>query len=130
MTDLKEVSLEQFKEKVLFQRILEWNTDRLVLENGLVVTLKCTDWDCCADAYGSFKPLTETPPLDAVITDIVLGEQSDYSDDGMVTVELKIYHNQNIICEAEMTADCGGSGYYYSVGSLAVDDVFTPIVKS
>lgn len=37
MTDLKEFSLEQFKEKVLFQRILEWNEKRLVLENGLAV---------------------------------------------------------------------------------------------
>ena len=129
----KEVeSLESLLEQVRFKRVISWDVDKIVLEDGTTITLECTEQDCCAGAYGQFKPLTERPPLDAMITDIVIGEEREIPDDDtrVNSVELKIFHNQNIICEAEMTADAGNGGYYYSVGSLKVNTITFPIVSA
>ena len=125
-------SLETLLEQVRFKRVISWDVDKIVLEDGTIITLECTDQDCCAGAYGEFKPLTERPPLDAMITDIVIGEEREIPDDDtrVYSVELKIFHNQNIICEAEMTADAGNGGYYYSVGSLRVNNITFPIVSA
>lgn len=129
----KEVeSLESLLEQVRFKRVISWDVDKIVLEDGTTITLECTEWDCCAGAYGEFKPLSERPPLDAMITDIVIGEEREIPDEDTIvnSVELKIFHNQNIICEAEMTADAGNGGYYYSVGSLRVNNITFPIVSA
>ena len=125
-------SLESLLEQVRFKRVISWDIHKIVLEDGTIITLECTEQDCCAGAYGEFKPLTERPPLDAMITDIVIGEEIEIPDNDTVvnSVELKIFHNQNIICEAEMTADAGNGGYYYSVGSLRVNNITFPIVSA
>ena len=125
-------SLESLLEQVRFKRVISWDVDKIVLEDGTIITLECTEQDCCAGAYGEFKPLTERPPLDAMITDIVIGEEIEIPDNDTIvnSVELKIFHNQNIICEAEMTADAGNGGYYYSVGSLRVNNITFPIVSA
>ena len=125
-------SLESLLEQVRFKRVISWDIHKIVLEDGTIITLECTEQDCCAGAYGEFKPLTERPPLDAMITDIVIGEEIEVPDNDTIvnSVELKIFHNQNIICEAEMTADAGNGGYYYSVGSLRVNNITFPIVSA
>ena len=125
-------SLETLLEQVRFKRVISWDIYKIVLEDGTIISLECTEQDCCAGAYGEFKPLTERPPLDAMITDIVIGEEIEIPDNDTIvnSVELKIFHNQNIICEAEMTADAGNGGYYYSVGSLRVNNITFPIVSA
>ena len=125
-------TLELLLEQVRFKRVVSWDIHKIVLEDGTIITLECTEQDCCAGAYGEFKPLTERPPLDAMITDIVIGEEIEIPDNDTIvnSVELKIFHNQNIICEAEMTADAGNGGYYYSVGSLRVNNITFPIVSA
>lgn len=125
-------SLELLLEQIRFKRVISWDVDKIVLEDGTTITLECTEQDCCAGAYGEFKPLTERPPLDAMITDIVIGEEIEIPDNDTIvnSVELKIFHNQNIICKAEMTADAGNGGYYYSVGSLKVNNITFPIVSA
>ena len=125
-------SIESLLEQVRCKRVISWDIEKIVLEDGTTITLECTESDCCAGAYGEFKPLTERPPLDAMITDIVIGEEREVPDDYTIvnSVELKIFHNQNIICEAEMTADAGNGGYYYSVGSLKVNNITFPIVSA
>ena len=85
--------------------------------------------DCCAYAGGEFKDVK----LDAIITDIKIGEQvTEKSDSG--TAESKntvtIYHNQNPIALAECEADDGNGGYYYSVGSLVVGKIHFPVVEA
>lgn len=128
---MKQVTLEELKVKMLYKRVVEWDKDFIKLEDGTKITLECTEQDCCAGAYGQFKP-TGKIPLDAMITDIVIGEEIEIPDEDTIVnkVELKVLHNQNILCEAEMTADAGNGGYYYSVGSLVVGDVYTPIVSA
>lgn len=120
--------ISELKEKLLYKRIVEWDKDKLVLDDGTIVTLETSEWDCCAGAYGEFSNVE----LDAAITDIVIGEQVDIPDDDTIVsqVELKIFHNRNVIAEAEMTADAGNGGYYYSVGSVVIDKVHFPIVDA
>lgn len=82
--------------------------------------------DCCADAGGEF----ENVKLDAVITDVEIGQQIDTSDGCGVGSHNKvtIYHNQNPIALAECYAK--HNGYYYSVGSLVIGDIHFPVVDA
>ena len=69
MTNWKNVnygSLEKLKELLLNKRIVEWNEDFLLLEDGTRVTIEMSESDCCAFAGGKFKDVK----LDAIITDI------------------------------------------------------------
>lgn len=130
MINVKELS--NLSEKILYKRVVKWNEESIELEDGTRITLECTDQDCCAGAYGSFKPSSKIPPLDAVITDIVISDEINVPDDdtNMNRVEIRVFHNQNVICEGGMTADAGNGGYYYSVGSLVVDEIELPIVSA
>jgi hypothetical protein len=126
--DVNYGNLEDLPELLLYKRIVEWNKDRLVLEDGTVITLEESDSDCCAVAHGTFSEVE----LDAVITNIHIGDEVEIPDDDTVINEVKvvIYHNQNPIALAEMTADAGNGGYYYSVGSFVVNGVHFPIVRA
>ena len=122
-------SLEELKELLLYKRIVKWDKDFLLLEDGTRVTIEMSESDCCASAGGEFKDVK----LDAIITDIKIGEQvTEESDWG--TAESKntvtIYHNQNPIALAECEADDGNGGYYYSVGSLVIGDIHFPVVEA
>lgn len=81
---------------------------------------------CCADAGGEFRNVK----LDAVITDVEIGQQVDTSDKCGVESHNKvtIYHNQNPIALAECYAE--HNGYYYSVGSLVIGNIHFPVVDA
>ena len=71
--------------------------------------------------------------LDAVITDVKIGEQAREEDDLGTTTStntVTIYHNQNPIALAECEADDGNGGYYYSVGSLVIGNIHFPVVNA
>lgn len=122
-------SLEELKELLLYKRIVKWDKDFLLLEDGTRVTIEMSESDCCASAGGEFKNVT----LDAVITDVEIGEQvKEESDWGETTSTntVTIYHNQNPIALAECEADDGNGGYYYSVGSLVIGDIHFPVVEA
>ena len=121
-------NLEDLPKLLLYKRIVEWDKDRLVLEDGTVITLEMSESDCCAFAHGTFSEVE----LDAVITDIRIGDEVEIPDEDTIIneVEVVIYHNQNPIAKAEMTADAGNGGYYYSVGSFVVNGVHFPIVSA
>lgn len=121
-------SKEELKEALLYKRIVHGDAEKLILEDGTYVTLECSEQDCCAGAWGEFSDVT----LDAVITDVVVGDMENIPDDDTTvnTVTLKIYHNRNSIATANMTADAGNGGYYYSVGSVVVNSVHYPIVEA
>ena len=87
-------SLEELKELLLYKRIVKWDKDYLELEDGTKVTIEESESDCCASAGGEFKDVK----LDAVITDVKIGEQvKEESDWGTTTSKntVTIYHNQN-----------------------------------
>lgn len=122
-------TLEELKELLLYKRIVRWDTDYLLLENGVKVTIEMSESDCCACAGGEFQNVT----LDAVITDIKIGEQTKEKDDWGITTStntVTIYHNQNPIALAECKANDGNGGYYYSVASLVIGNIHFPVVDA
>ena len=122
------ISREELLDKLLFKRIVEWDEDKLVLSDGLVVTIEMSESDCCAFAGGQFKDVK----LDAVITNVELGEETSYFNGDYTTNSntLTFFHNLNPIAVADMTADDGNGGYYYSVGSVVIKNAHYPVVRA
>lgn len=120
--------LKDLTKYLLYKRIVEWDEDRLVLDDGTVITLEMSESDCCAYAGGNFSNVE----LDAVITNVEVGEQVNIPDEDTNINEVKVtlFHNQNQIALAEMTADAGNGGYYYSVGSFVINGIHFPIVDA
>lgn len=118
MYDKKYCNFNEFKEAILYKRIKAIKDGKLFLEGGIVLTIEMTEWDCCATAGGSFKDAE----LDAVITDVELGEIKSDTSRGETTntVDIKIFHDQNVIANAACYADDGNGGYYGSVCSVGV----------
>lgn len=119
---------EEFKKILLNKKIVEWDEDRLVLDDGTNVTIECSEQDCCANAVGNFSDVE----LDAMITDVSDPDVVNI-DDWDTTINqatIKIFHNKNIIARAEVTADAGNGGYYYSVGSFVVKEIHYPVVRA
>lgn len=122
-------TLEELKELLLYKRIVKWDKKFLLLEDGTKVTIEMSESDCCAFAGGEFQNVT----LDAVITDVKIGEQTEEEDDWGTTTStntVTIYHNQNPIALAECEADDGNGGFYYSVGSLVIGNIHFPVVDA
>lgn len=122
-------SLEELKELLLLKRIVKWDRDFLLLEDGTKVTIEMSESDCCAYAGGEFKDVS----LDAVITDVKIGEQITEKNDGGTTENrntVTIYHNQNPIALAECEANDGNGGYYYSVASIVIGKIHFPVVEA
>ena len=121
-------SLEELKELLLYKRIVKWDKDFLLLEDGTKVTIEMSESDCCAWAGGEFKDVT----LDAVITDVKIGEPTKFDNGDGTTCQntVTIYHNQNTIALAECEADDGNGGFYYSVGSLVINKIHFPVVEA
>lgn len=123
-------SLEELKELLLYKRIVKWDKNFLLLEDGTRVTIEMSESDCCAYAGGEFKDVK----LDAIITDFKIGEQVTTEEIDSGESESKntvtIYHNQNPIALAECEANDGNGGYYYSVGSLVVGRIHFPVVEA
>lgn len=119
-------TIDELKEILLFKRIVEWDDSHLVLEDGTEVTIELSESDCCAYAGGKF----ENVKLDAVITDVEIGEQVSVGDDWDIRHinKVTIYHNQNTIALAECKAE--HNGYYYSVGSLVIGNIHFPVVEA
>lgn len=114
---------------LFLKRIVKWDKDFLLLEDGTKVTIEMSESDCCAYAGGEFKDVK----LDAVITDVKVGEQvtdkfGDGSRENKKTVT--IYHNQNPIALAECEANDGNGGYYYSVASIVIGNIHFPVVEA
>lgn len=120
--------IEDLNKHLLYKRIARWEEDKLELDDGTVITLEMSESDCCAYAGGSFSNVE----LDAVITNVEIGEEVNIpdSDTTLNEVRVTLYHNQNPIAQADMTADAGNGGYYYSVGSFVVNGIHFKIVEA
>lgn len=123
-----ESNIPKIKEQLLYKRIVEWDVNKLILDDGTKVYFETTEWDCCAGGHGSFSNVK----LDAMITDVVEVENIEYNDGDTDVNEVKIaiYHNQNPIAQADVYTDAGNGGYYYSVTSMIIDDVVIPVAKA
>ena len=122
-------NLEVLKNHLLFKRIVKWNETGLHLEDGTIVTIEESESDCCASAGGVFKGVV----LDAMITNVEIGEVvSDGNGWDMTTNEVKVtlFHNLNPVAVAEMYANDGNGGYYYSVASFVVNGIHYKIVEA
>lgn len=115
------MDFKDFKDMLMYRKIVEWNDDEIVLDNGVKITIEETEQDCCAHAYGQFEDVV----LDAAITDV--GEikyEPWQEDDGWgeygCHATVTIMHNRNVICKAIGDADAGNGGYYYSIASFVV----------
>ncbi|MDY4511812.1 hypothetical protein [Streptococcus hyovaginalis] len=119
-------SLEELKELLLYKRIVKWGKGFLELEDGTKVTIEMSERGCCAWAGGEFQDVQ----LDAVITNVEIGEQIEIPDHCGVCFENKvtIFHNQNPVAIANCEAV--HNGYYYSVGSLVIGDIHFPVVDA
>lgn len=51
---------------------------------------------------------------------------TEYNNHNTVT----IYSNQNPVAQADCYADAGNGGYYFSVCSLVIGDVYFPVVEA
>lgn len=119
---------DELRKRLLYKRIVKWEENKLTLEDGLVVKIQMTEWDCCANAYGEFKNVV----LDAVITDVSDVTIINVPDDDTVVNKavVTIYHNQNPIAIADCYADAGNGAYYYSVCSFVIDEDCYKIVEA
>lgn len=115
-------TVELLKQKILYKRIKEMTKDKLILEDGTEVYFECTGSDCCAFAGGFWSSAN----LDAVITDVKMvdyeEDESESFDFPSNTAKIVLYHNQNSVAQANLYADAGNGGYYYSVLSVFVNE--------
>lgn len=123
-----ENNISKIKEQLLYKRIVEWDVNKIILDDGTKVHFETTEWDCCAGGHGSFSNVK----LDAMITDVVEIENKKYydGDTDVNEVKIAIYHNQNPIAQADVYTDAGNGGYYYSVTSMIIGDVVVPVARA
>ena len=115
------MKFEDFKNMLLYRKIVKWEDNKIVLDNGIEISIEMTASDCCAYAYGQFEDVV----LDAAITNVSDIEYEPWKDeDGWGEYGCKatvtIMHNRNVICKAVGEADAGNGGYYYSIASFVV----------
>ncbi len=114
----RKINFEDLKSLLLYRKIIKWDCNKIVLDNGVEIKIEETDHDCCAMAGGKFENVT----LDAAITKIEEIEYSPWEDDDTYGCSARVVflHNKNVVCAAEADADAGNGGYYYSVASFVV----------
>lgn len=120
---------EKIKEQLLYKTIKSWDNTELLLDDGTVVEIVESEYDCCASAKGEWSKVK----LDAVITDVRVENmqtKEDWSGTTEKTANVIIYHNQNEIAQADCYANDGNGGYYYSVCSLKIKEIHYPIIAT
>ena len=116
-----EMTFDELREMLLYRRIVKWKKETITLDNGIEISIKETEQDCCACASGEFTDVV----LDAAITKVgdiqyTPWKEDDYGEYGCKAT-VTIMHNRNIICKAIGEADAGNGGYYYSIASFVVE---------
>lgn len=95
------------------------------LDDGHVLRLYCSEQDCCAYAGGEW--IINPDNVDAMITDVrAVWDDENSGDDGDGTtnyVKIIVLHNQNVLAQADCSANDGNGGYYYSILSLDISHV-------
>lgn len=125
-------TVEELSGMILHKKIKRIDKDEVELENGLILTIECSEADCCAGGGGQFEFAEYDVPIDALITEFVIGKQIEVpADDTRVTRNtITLFHNQNPVVLANAQTDAGNGGYYYSVTSLVIDKIHFPFVEA
>ena len=115
------MKFEDFKNILLYRKIVKWEGTKIVLDNGIEISIEETEQDCCASAGGRFEDVV----LDAAITDVSDIKYEHWEEENSwggygCKATVTIMHNHNAICEAVGEADAGNGGYYYSIASFVV----------
>jgi hypothetical protein len=115
---MKDITFEQLKQKLLYRHIVEWDENKIVLDNGTVIAIEETEQDCCASASGNFTDVV----LQAAITSVSEPKYKAWEDGDTYgcSAVVKFLHNRNLICQANADADAGNGGYYFSIASFVV----------
>lgn len=115
---MKDITFEQLKQKLLYRHIVEWDKNKIVLDNGTVIAIEETEQDCCASASGNFTNVV----LQAAITSVSEPKYNPWEDGDTYgcSAVVKFLHNRNLICQANADADAGNGGYYFSIASFVV----------
>ena len=67
---MNNISFEEFRSMLLYHRIVEWNSNKIVLDNGVTIFIRETEQDCCAHAENpSMKDTGILSSLDPVALD-------------------------------------------------------------
>ena len=125
-------SIEELEKLILMKKVKSITENRVILENGVVLTIECTESDCCAGGRGKFEWDEWSDMHEALITDFVIGKQIDVPNSDTIVRRnaITLYHNNNPIALANAQTDAGNGGYYYSVTSLVVGEIAFPFVKA
>lgn len=121
------------EELLIGKRLKSVYKDKMVLEDETIITIECSEQDCCAGADGAFEFSNwNNENLDAVITNIKIHEPIEVPDNDTHVVRntISVFNNQNVIALANATADAGNGGYYYSVASLVINEIHFPFVEA
>ena len=115
------MKFEDFKNMILYRKIVKWEDNKIVLDNGIEISIEETEQDCCASAGGRFKDVV----LDAAITNVSDIEYAPWKDEcGFgeygCRATVTIMHNRNVVCVAIGDANAGNGGYYYSIASFVI----------
>lgn len=123
---------KELEELILYKKVKSITKDKVELENGVVLTIECSEADCCADGSGEFEFPEFDVPLDALITDFIIHKQIDVPDDDTIVRRntITMYHNQNPIINANAETNAGNGAYYYSVTSLVIGKIHFPFVEA
>ena len=114
---------QEMIDRLVGKRIIEWSKNHLKLDDGSIINIEMTEYDCCAMADGEFKDVK----LEAVITDIRFSKpvlNNCYVDETYTTQEVVFVHNQNKIGQANLYADNGNGDYYYSVVAFKIKGIY------
>ena len=121
------------EELLIGKRVKSIYKDKMVLEDGTIVTIECSEQDCCADADGWFEFASwNNENLDAVITNIKIHEPIEIPNNNTDVMRntISVFNNQNVIALANAEADTGNGGHYYSVASLVINEIHFPFVEA
>lgn len=112
------MKFEELAKYIQGARIVSADGGTLALDNGMELELYESDWDCCASAFGEWSPFD----LEAGITNVTLSatEKWDDGDTFGEVATLTVLHGNQALATAEMSADAGNGGYYFSILSLRV----------
>lgn len=132
--EMKCIDEKELKEYLLYKTIVKFEDNKLYLDDGTIVSIEMTDNDCCAYAFGELKDVK----LEALITDVKIGDYMDHRFDIDAEFDdeyenhntVTIYSNQNPVAQADCYANAGNGGYYFSVCSLVIGDVYFPVVEA
>lgn len=116
---MKNITFEELKSMLIYRKITEWTKDKITLDNGVSITFQCIGKDCYTWANGEFSKLMFDDTITSV-TEISYRTDEKARNTQRTFALVKLFHNQEPICEITGEADAGVCGSYCSIVFLVV----------